>query len=144
MDPALAWEKLRRYAEHLGIDLRFNASVDLRELVKERMRQRGLSHYWLAERLAPKGVPKRTLYRWLAGKGDTSATVAGLALAELEVELASRHDTWATVRIGDDVVICLVGSRDWDRGSFRVVHGDRLTAEKSRCQRLQALTRPNR
>lgn len=118
--------------------------VDLRKLVVDRLRQRGLSRYWLAERLAPKGVPRRTLYRWLAGKGDTSATVAGLALAELEVDLASRHDTWATVRIGDDVVICLVGSREWDTGTFRVVHGDRHTAEKSRCQRLQALTRPNR
>ncbi len=118
--------------------------VDLRELVLARLKQRGLSRYWLASRLAAKGVKRSTVYRWLAGTGDVMSTVAGLALTELEVDLASRFDQWATVRIGDSVVACLVGSTDWERGTFRIVHPDRWSAEKARSERLEYLRKSNR
>lgn len=118
--------------------------VDLRDIVNARLKQRGLSRYWLAVRLERKGIPRSNVYRWLAGTGDVMATVAGLALTELEVDLASRFDQWATVRIGDTVVACLVGSRDWEQGTFRIIHPDRWSAEKARSERLEYLTRGNR
>ncbi len=69
--------------------------VDLRDIVNARLKQRGLSRYWLAVRLERKGIPRSNVYRWLAGTGDVMATVAGLALTELEVDLASRFGSRA-------------------------------------------------
>lgn len=114
--------------------------MDIRALVLERLKERGHSRYWLAERLERVGVAPGTVYRWLSGKGDTTATVAGYALDALRVQLDSDADTWGTVRIGSTVVACRVGSTEWEQGTFRVVSGSRENAEKSRSERLKYLT----
>jgi hypothetical protein len=114
--------------------------MDIRAIVLERLQERGLSRYWLAQQLHRDGVAPGTVYRWLAGKGDTTATVAGLALEALRVSVSSDRDVWGTVRTADGVTVCRVGSAAWNTGTYRVVHGTRENAEKSRSERLKYLT----
>lgn len=114
--------------------------MDIRALVLERLKERGLSRYWLAERLERVGVAPGTVYRWLSGKGDTTATVAGLALDALSISFDSVKDVWGTVRTSVGVVVCRVGSAEWNTGTWRIVHGSRENAEKSRSERLKYLT----
>ncbi len=62
-------------------------------------------------------------------------------VVRLALEQIDNYGDWGTVRVGDDVVVCRVGSPQWDTGSFRVVAaGGRECAEKSRVERLQYLT----
>jgi hypothetical protein len=125
--------------------LRKTCCVDIRALVIEKLTSTGRSRYWLAERLHSDGVCARnTIYRWLAGEGDVMTRVAGAALEALDLTLDDPKAIWGTVRIDQTVVACRVGSAQWLQGSWRQIEASRESAEKSRSQRLDYLTRASR
>ncbi len=115
--------------------------MDLREIVLDALRQRSKSITWLAVRLAQRDIcSEGTVYRWLAGKGDARGRVVGAALEELGIPVGNFGIEWGSVRVDDTVVVCRVGSETWFKGSWRVVHGTRQSAEISASERLKYLT----
>jgi hypothetical protein len=79
-----------------------------------------------------------------------SALARDLEISRAEVivralEALDHHDQWGTVRIGETVVVCRVGSLQWKRGSYRVIAaGGKKSAEKSLIERVQYLTSARR
>ena len=116
--------------------------MDLRQTVLQGLRRRGRTNEWLAVRLALRGVCSATaVHRWLSGRGDTTARIAGEALDELGIGLEGERSCWGTVRVGATVVVCRVGDATWDRGGWREAVGSHSEAVKARERRLQALAR---
>lgn len=116
--------------------------MDLRETVLQRLRRRGRTNEWLAVRLELRGVCSATaVHRWLSGRGDTKARIAGEALDELGIGLEGEPASWGTVRIGATVVVCRVGDANWARGGWREAAGSHADAVKARERRLQGLAR---
>ena len=117
----------------------------MREIVLDALRQRNKSITWLAVRLSQRDVcSEGTVYRWLGGKGDARGRVVGAALEELGIQIGNFGIEWGSVRVDDTVVVCRVGSETWFKGSWRVVHGTRQSAEISASERLKYLTGANR
>lgn len=116
--------------------------MDLRQTVLHALRRRGRSNEWLALRLELRGVCSATaVHRWLSGRGDTKARIAGEALDELGIGLEGDSVRWGTVRIGATVVVCRVGDATWGGGGWREAAGSHADAVKARERRLQALAR---
>lgn len=116
--------------------------MDLRQTVLQGLRRRGRTNEWLAVRLELRGVCSATaVHRWLSGRGDTKARIAGEALDELGIGLEGELARWGTVRIGATVVVCRVGDATWGRGGWREAAGSHADAVKARERRLQALAR---
>lgn len=116
--------------------------MDLRQTVIQGLRRRGRTNEWLAVRLELRGVCSATaVHRWLSGRGDTKARIAGEALDELGIGLEGDLARWGTVRIGATVVVCRVGDATWGRGGWREAAGSHADAVKARERRLQGLAR---
>ena len=116
--------------------------MDLRQTVLQGLRRRGRTNEWLAVRLELRGVCSATaVHRWLSGRGDTKARIAGEALDELGIGLEGAPSRWGTVRVGATVVVCRVGDATWDRGGWREAAGSHADAMLARQRRLQALAR---
>lgn len=117
----------------------------MREIVRDTLKQRGKSTTWLARRMYERGAcSEATIYRWLSGRGDACGRVIGVVLDELGIEVGNFGIEWGTVRLGDTVVVCRVGSETWFKGSWRVVHGTKQSAEISASERLKYLTGASR
>jgi hypothetical protein len=106
-------------------------------MVTAKMAERKVSRYWLARRLVARKIcGQRVVYRWLSGESDTTLTIAEAAMEELGILVVDVNAQWATVKTDNDIVVCTVGSPEWQLGSWRVIHGTREDAERGRAMRL--------
>jgi len=65
--------------------------LELRQIILERLEQLDRSRYWLARQAEAEGLANReTVFRYLRGERDTSATVAAGLLALLGLEIRPR------------------------------------------------------
>lgn len=65
--------------------------LELRLIILERLEQLDRSRYWLANQAQAEGLANReTIYRYLRGERDTSATVAAGLLGILGLEIRPR------------------------------------------------------
>ena len=123
----------------------YDLHMDIRGVVIDALADQRRSRHWLARRMSDAGIcSESTVYRWLRGEGDIGASIAGEALSICGVTIGTRSEVWGTVRTPDGVAVCRVGGALWMRSSYRVAVGTRESAEISRSQRLQGLTRAGR
>ncbi len=65
--------------------------LELRQIILDRLEQLDRSRYWLANQAQAKGLANReTVFRYLRGERDTSATVAAGLLEILGLEIRPR------------------------------------------------------